>query len=160
LEPNLFANLNSITNANSNPNFHSNPITNHLTKPGSVESRWHVFSGNELGVLLGHWQIKKWKETTQESSKRAAVLASVVSSRMIRAVALAEGIEYYDTLTGDMMIDLLRLNLTMFTLLCFLLYHTSMSYDIKTNVTFILSPFSPICFCLKGLNGLETKRFN
>ena len=28
------------------------------------------------------------------------MLASVVSSRMLRAIALAEGVEYYDALTG------------------------------------------------------------
>ena len=33
--------------------------------------------------------------------KRAAVLASVVSSRMLKAIALAEGVEYYDALTGN-----------------------------------------------------------
>ena len=32
--------------------------------------------------------------------QRVAVLASVVSSRMLRAIAIAEGVEYYDTLTG------------------------------------------------------------
>jgi phosphomannomutase len=30
----------------------------------------------------------------------AAVLASIVSSRMLKTVAKAEGIQYYDTLTG------------------------------------------------------------
>ena len=23
---------------------------------------WHLFTGNELGVLLGYWLIKKWNE--------------------------------------------------------------------------------------------------
>jgi hypothetical protein len=32
--------------------------------------------------------------------QRVAVLASVVSSRMLKAIAAAEGVEYYDTLTG------------------------------------------------------------
>ena len=29
------------------------------------------------------------------------MLASVVSSRMLKAIALAEGVEYYDALTGN-----------------------------------------------------------
>lgn len=57
--------------------------------------------GNELGVLFGVWQILQYKRSRPVgSSERAAVLASVVSSRMLKAVAEAEGIEYYDTLTG------------------------------------------------------------
>jgi phosphomannomutase len=54
--------------------------------------------GNEIGVILGHWQITKWKE--QGGSDGAAVLASVVSSRMLKHIAKCEGMQYYDTLTG------------------------------------------------------------
>lgn len=64
---------------------------------------WHVFSGNEVGVLLGYWSILRWKQQQQTADKaksEAAVLASIVSSRMLRSIAKAEGIRYYDTLTG------------------------------------------------------------
>ena len=27
--------------------------------------RWHLFTGNELGALLGYWQIKRWKESLE-----------------------------------------------------------------------------------------------
>lgn len=27
--------------------------------------RWHLFTGNELGALLGYWQIKRWKESVE-----------------------------------------------------------------------------------------------
>eukprot|EP00596_Hydrurales_sp_CCMP1899_P010180 CAMPEP_0119044244 /NCGR_PEP_ID=MMETSP1177-20130426/29921_1 /TAXON_ID=2985 /ORGANISM="Ochromonas sp, Strain CCMP1899" /LENGTH=605 /DNA_ID=CAMNT_0007014055 /DNA_START=182 /DNA_END=1999 /DNA_ORIENTATION=+ len=65
-------------------------------------SKWYVFTGNELGVLLGQWQIIKWKELQcgKIENLKAAVLASVVSSRMLQAVALAEGVDYFETLTG------------------------------------------------------------
>lgn len=59
---------------------------------------WYVFTGNEIGVLLGHWQINRWK--TQGGAPGAAVLASVVSSRMLKHIAGTEGMAYYDTLTG------------------------------------------------------------
>ena len=26
-------------------------------------NKWHVFTGNEIGVLLGYWQIQKWKKS-------------------------------------------------------------------------------------------------
>lgn len=73
----------------------------------AITGQWYVFSGNELGVLLGYWQIKKWKEDKLSggNSKKAklgqpAVLASIVSSRMLKAIAIAENVQYYDTLTG------------------------------------------------------------
>eukprot|EP01040_Poterioochromonas_malhamensis_P006573 gene6572-7077_t len=59
---------------------------------------WKVFSGNEIGVLLGYWQIQQWKAINP--SVPAAVLASIVSSRMLKTVARVEGFQYYDTLTG------------------------------------------------------------
>jgi phosphomannomutase len=59
---------------------------------------WHAFSGNEIGVLLGYWQILKWSQ--KQAPGQAAVLASIVSSRMLRAIAKAEGVLYNDTLTG------------------------------------------------------------
>lgn len=59
---------------------------------------WYVFSGNELGVLLGYWQILRWKR--DHPGKNAALLASIVSSRMLKAIAGKEGLTYQDTLTG------------------------------------------------------------
>lgn len=61
-------------------------------------SDWYVFSGNELGVLLGHWQILRWKKA--HPGQPAALLASIVSSRMLKAIAEKEGLIYHDTLTG------------------------------------------------------------
>ncbi len=61
--------------------------------------KWYVFSGNEIGVLLGYWQIKRF-QANNASNKEGVVLASVVSSRMLKAIASVEGITYYDTLTG------------------------------------------------------------
>eukprot|EP00605_Chrysophyceae_sp_TOSAG23-4_P002778 GSChrysophyteH1.ASY1.ANO1.3062.1 assembled CDS len=62
-------------------------------------NQWKVFSGNNLGVLLAHWQIMKYKKDPSNSAD-AAVLTTVVSSRMLKAIAAAEGITYSDTLTG------------------------------------------------------------
>ena len=63
---------------------------------------WRVFSGNEIGTLLGHWAMAQYKKKSVSISPaaEAAVLASVVSSRMLGIIAKAEGITYYDTLTG------------------------------------------------------------
>ena len=71
----------------------------------TVMQKWVIFSGNEIGVLLGSYQIKKYKEHEVSSPEsggvhNAAVLASVVSSRMLKSIAETEHIQYYDTLTG------------------------------------------------------------
>lgn len=64
--------------------------------------KWRVFSGNNLGVLLAHWQIMQYqaKGVSDPGGKGPAVLTTVVSSRMLKAVAAAEGVTYSDTLTG------------------------------------------------------------
>ena len=82
-------------------------------------SGWRVFTGNEIGIILGYWQIQAWKEQSKSQeclpaqcmpeglsgystwcAPRPAVLASVVSSRMLKAIAAAENVAYFDTLTG------------------------------------------------------------
>ena len=62
------------------------------------DGQWRVFSGNQIGQLLGHWQICQWKE--RGARGEAVVLTTVVSSRMLQAIAKAEGVGYTDTLTG------------------------------------------------------------
>lgn len=64
---------------------------------------WKIFTGNEIGTMLGHRQMMQYKADRKNgagSGKEAGVLASVVSSRMLKQMAKAEGIHYFDTLTG------------------------------------------------------------
>lgn len=72
-----------------------------------ADGNWKVFSGNEIGVMMGHFQIMKHKTLNASSAavaellpRQPAVLASIVSSRMLQTVAKAEGVMYADTLTG------------------------------------------------------------
>ncbi|RYH31243.1 hypothetical protein EON65_03130 [archaeon] len=67
---------------------------------GQDANTWHVFSGNEIGVILGYWHILQYKLQPGNNASSAAVLASIVSSRMLRGIARAEGVQYFDTLTG------------------------------------------------------------
>jgi phosphomannomutase len=69
-----------------------------VAEKNGATNAWKLFSGNEIGVLLGYWQIVSWKK--EHPTKTAAVLASVVSSRMLKTIAKVEGIQYHDTLTG------------------------------------------------------------
>ncbi|KAG9479631.1 hypothetical protein GDO78_011582 [Eleutherodactylus coqui] len=63
---------------------------------------WKVFSGNELGALLGWWIFTCWKEKNPDSSevKNVYMLASTVSSKILRAIAVKEGFHFEETLTG------------------------------------------------------------
>ncbi|KAL1023998.1 hypothetical protein UPYG_G00050070 [Umbra pygmaea] len=64
--------------------------------------RWRVFSGNELGALLGWWVYRCWKLTNTDplAVRSVYMLASTVSSKILRAIALKEGFHFEETLTG------------------------------------------------------------
>ena len=53
-------------------------------------------TGNQLGVLLGHYLLTEGKKP----SGKTAVLASIVSSPMLGTIANALGVHYEETLTG------------------------------------------------------------
>lgn len=76
----------------------NDPDADRLAVAEKTPNGWKAFTGNEIGTMLGFWQMQKWRET--EGDKDAAVLASIVSSRMLKKVATTDGFKYYDTLTG------------------------------------------------------------
>lgn len=67
----------------------------------SSKQQWHVFTGNELGTLLGWWSLECFKFRSPEKDlKDCYMLASTVSSKILRAMAKAEGFNFVETLTG------------------------------------------------------------
>lgn len=59
--------------------------------------QWRVFSGNELGALLGWWIFLCWKQQKGEgkaSIKDVYMLSSTVSSKILRAIAVKEGFHF------------------------------------------------------------------
>uniref|UniRef100_H3CJC9 Phosphoglucomutase 2 n=1 Tax=Tetraodon nigroviridis TaxID=99883 RepID=H3CJC9_TETNG len=64
--------------------------------------RWRVFTGNELGALLGWWMFHCWKQHNADAAavKKVYMLSSTVSSKILRAIALKEGFHFEETLTG------------------------------------------------------------
>ncbi|KAF7666220.1 hypothetical protein LDENG_00114540 [Lucifuga dentata] len=64
--------------------------------------QWRVFSGNELGALLGWWMFHCWKKQNSDAAavKKLYMLCSTVSSKILRAIALKEGFHFEETLTG------------------------------------------------------------
>lgn len=64
-------------------------------------NQWRVFSGNELGSLLGWWSVKYYKDKNAgKDLKDCYVLASTVSSKMLKSMAVIEGFNFEETLTG------------------------------------------------------------
>eukprot|EP01122_Echinamoeba_exundans_P010951 TRINITY_DN420_c0_g1_i1.p1 TRINITY_DN420_c0_g1~~TRINITY_DN420_c0_g1_i1.p1 ORF type:complete len:536 (+),score=130.88 TRINITY_DN420_c0_g1_i1:497-2104(+) len=63
--------------------------------------QWRVFNGNELGILIAHWSWTQYKAKHPDvDPAKCFVVASTVSSKMLQAMAKAEGLKFYETLTG------------------------------------------------------------
>ncbi|KAL0973000.1 hypothetical protein UPYG_G00197550 [Umbra pygmaea] len=63
---------------------------------------WKVFTGNELAALLGWWMLFNWKETHPDPAdlKKVYMLATTVSSKILKAFAQVEGFHFEETLPG------------------------------------------------------------
>lgn len=60
-----------------------------------------MFTGNELGALLGWWALQCLKfQSPDIDLKECYMLASTVSSKMLRSMAKVEGFNFVETLTG------------------------------------------------------------
>lgn len=77
------------------------------------DQTWRLFTGNEIGIILGHYQIQQYVEARKRSTvfdsgtetgampvPPGAVVTTVVSSKMLKTMAEKEGVAYSDTLTG------------------------------------------------------------
>nr|XP_033328793.1 glucose 1,6-bisphosphate synthase isoform X2 [Megalopta genalis] len=62
---------------------------------------WHIFSGNELGALLGWWMMHTYRVQHPDTDfSNVYMLASTVSSKILAAMAKQEGFNFEETLTG------------------------------------------------------------
>lgn len=61
---------------------------------------WHIFTGNEMGGLLGWWLLDQYcKRAEHEPESEVYIMASIVSSKMLKAIVKGRG-EFVETLTG------------------------------------------------------------
>jgi phosphomannomutase len=64
-------------------------------------NQWKVFNGNEIGSLLGWWAMQYYKEKYPGADlSKCYMLASTVSSKMLKTMSRAEGFNFEETLTG------------------------------------------------------------
>ncbi|CAL7946214.1 unnamed protein product [Xylocopa violacea] len=62
---------------------------------------WYIFSGNELGALLGWWMMHKYQVQHADTDfSNVYMLASTVSSKILASMAKQEGFNFEETLTG------------------------------------------------------------
>lgn len=60
-----------------------------------------MFTGNEIGAMLGWWSIECFKrQNPGKSLADCYMLASTVSSKILRSIAKVEGLNFIETLTG------------------------------------------------------------
>lgn len=62
---------------------------------------WKVFTGNETGGLLGWWLWYRYRvQNPHSDASNVYMIASTVSSKILRAIANKEGFNFIETLTG------------------------------------------------------------
>lgn len=62
---------------------------------GLRSGEWHVFSGNELGALLGWWMIHTYQVLHPAANmNNTYMLASTVSSKILASMAKKEGFNF------------------------------------------------------------------
>lgn len=63
---------------------------------------WKVFTGNQLGILFAVQTLDVYRQAAKKSGKttKLAMLASAVSTQMLKHMATVEGFHYEETLTG------------------------------------------------------------
>lgn len=61
---------------------------------------WRVFNGNEIAFLLASWVWEDYKKKHSSGYDQCVMIASTVSSKILKAMAKAEGFKFEETLTG------------------------------------------------------------
>ncbi|KAH8331645.1 hypothetical protein KR074_008924 [Drosophila pseudoananassae] len=65
------------------------------------DGSYRLFSGNEVGALLGWWSLEFYKMTVPDCDvSNCVMISSTVSSKILKAMAEREGFTFFDTLTG------------------------------------------------------------
>jgi phosphoglucomutase / phosphopentomutase len=64
------------------------------------DGTWRVFTGNNIGALLGWWALECHRRRGGAVSKDIYMVSSAVSSMILRSMAQKEGFSFEETLTG------------------------------------------------------------
>lgn len=63
---------------------------------------WNIFTGNQLGILFAAQTLDAYRQAGKgiDGVQKLAMLASAVSTQMLKSMAAVEGFHYEETLTG------------------------------------------------------------
>uniref|UniRef100_A0A8C9U6D4 Phosphoglucomutase 2-like 1 n=1 Tax=Scleropages formosus TaxID=113540 RepID=A0A8C9U6D4_SCLFO len=80
----------------------TDPDADRLAVAEKCDNRWKVFTGNEMAALLGWWMLLNWKDRHPEmvDMESVCMLATTVSSKILKAFAQIEGFHFEETLPG------------------------------------------------------------
>ncbi|KAI9140928.1 hypothetical protein BKA69DRAFT_1157814 [Paraphysoderma sedebokerense] len=91
--------ISAADRANANVIFANDPDADRLAvAEKQTNGKWHVFSGNEIGLLLASYLLLGYRQ--RFPSADLAVLTTAVSSRLLSQFAETEKLSYVETLTG------------------------------------------------------------
>ncbi|KAG2393115.1 hypothetical protein C9374_009692 [Naegleria lovaniensis] len=66
-----------------------------------VDGTWRIFNGNEIAMLLADWVWTHYKLSHPNADySKCVMIASTVSSKLLKAMAAHEGFKFDETLTG------------------------------------------------------------
>ncbi|GAA6010497.1 hypothetical protein JCM11491_006967 [Sporobolomyces phaffii] len=77
----------------------NDPDADRFCAAEQVDGKWNVFTGDQIGSLLGHAALLRYKDSGLPIEK-LGMCASTVSSKMLRSMAEKEGFVFRETLTG------------------------------------------------------------
>ncbi|KAJ3319383.1 Phosphoglucomutase-2 [Boothiomyces sp. JEL0866] len=76
----------------------NDPDADRLAIAEKVGDSWHVYTGNQIGIILASFILQSFKEKGQTSN--LGVLTTTVSSHMLEELAKSNGMRFEETLTG------------------------------------------------------------
>ncbi|XP_030768391.1 glucose 1,6-bisphosphate synthase-like isoform X1 [Sitophilus oryzae] len=72
-----------------------------VAEKNNKTGEWKIFTGNELGALFGYWTFQTYKKFKPNAPvNKVYMIASTVSSMILKTMAKREGFNFVDTLTG------------------------------------------------------------
>ncbi|BGP44057.1 hypothetical protein JCM10449v2_008114 [Rhodotorula kratochvilovae] len=77
----------------------NDPDADRFCAAEKTDGKWVVFTGDQIGTLLGAWALERYRQTG-EPIEKLAMCASTVSSKMLESMAKKEGFQFRETLTG------------------------------------------------------------
>ncbi|XP_023232490.1 phosphoglucomutase-2-like [Centruroides sculpturatus] len=93
--------IQTANSSNSTVILANDPDADRLAIAEKNNGEWKVFTGNEIGALLGAWLWYAFEEKkTNIPASDVYMISSTVSSKILKAIASKKGFNFVETLTG------------------------------------------------------------